>query len=91
MKKIIIPVAFLLAACSAKKETPEQVAEKWCKMHKEVMEATDEKTKEKAEEAKKEYEREVEEKYKNDDAFMKTLDEKIEECEEEEGVDYDGD
>lgn len=91
MKKIIIPFVFVLAACSAKEDTPDQVAEKWCKMHKAVMDAKDEAEHEKAEEAKKEYEREIEKKYKNNEKFLNEVDEKTEACEEESGVDYDGD
>jgi len=91
MKKIIIPMAVLLAACSAKEETADQVAEKWCKLHKEVMDAKDEKEKEKAEQEKKEYEREIENKYKDNEKFLNEVDEKTEACEEEAGVDYDGD
>lgn len=91
MKKIILPFALLLVACSAKEETADQVSQKWCELHKEVMNAKDEKEKEKAEEAKKEYEREIESKYKDNEKFLNEVDEKTEACEEEEGVDYDGD
>lgn len=91
MKKYIIPFAFVLAACSAKKDTPDQVAEKWCKLHKAVIEATNEKEHEKAEAEKKEYEREIENRYKDDEQFLNEVDAKTEACEDESGRDYDGD
>jgi Skp family chaperone for outer membrane proteins len=91
MKKIILPFAILLASCSAKQETAEQVATRWCDLHKAVINAKDEKEKDKAESDKKEYEREVESKYKDNEKFLQEVDEKTEACEEESGSDYDGD
>ena len=91
MKKFIIPVAFVLAAWIDTEDTPDQVADKWCKLHKAVIDAKDQAEHEKAEEAKKEYEREIEKKYNDNEKFLNEVDEKTEACEEEAGGDYAGD
>ena len=90
MKKLILPFAILLASCTAKQETADQVATRWCDLHKAVMNAKDEKEKQKAESDKNEYEREVESKYKDNEKVLQEVDEKTEACEEEVGGDYDG-
>jgi len=93
MKKIMIPLVFLLAACGGGKQTPEEVAHEWCELNAKVEKATDEVEMKKAKDAREAYEREMEEKYKNDEAFMEKVEEEAEKCEEEsEGHgDYDGD
>lgn len=81
MKKILLLLPLLaLLACGAKKETPASIAKHWCELNGKAYKAEGA-AREAAEKAVKDYENEIEAKYKNDEAFMKQVEQEVEKCE----------
>ena len=75
-----IAVALLLASCGGKKETAASIAQKWCDLNGKAHKAEGA-AKEAAEAALNKYENEMEEKYKDNKAFMKEIENEAEKCE----------
>jgi len=75
-----LAVALLLAACGGKKETAASIAQKWCDLNGKAHKAEGA-AKEAAEAALNKYENEMEEKYKDNKAFMKEIENEAEKCE----------
>jgi hypothetical protein len=61
--------------------TPEALAKKWCELNAKVHNAASDEEKDKARDEREKFEDELESKYKNDEAFMKKLEEEVEKCE----------
>jgi ElaB/YqjD/DUF883 family membrane-anchored ribosome-binding protein len=74
-------VALLLASCGGKKETAASIAQKWCDLNGKAHKAEGA-AKEAAEAALNKYENEMEEKYKDNKAFLKEIENEAEKCEE---------
>ncbi|HRG82621.1 MAG TPA: hypothetical protein PLO99_08905 [Chitinophagaceae bacterium] len=75
-----IAVALLLASCGGKKETAASIAQKWCDLNGKAHKAEGA-AKEAAEAALNKYENEMEEKYKDNKAFLKEIENEAEKCE----------
>ena len=75
-----LAVALLLTACGGKKETAASIAQKWCDLNGKAHKAEGA-AKEAAEAAVEKYEKEMEEKYKDNKAFMKEIENEAEKCE----------
>ncbi|MBK6828170.1 MAG: hypothetical protein IPG86_15540 [Chitinophagaceae bacterium] len=75
-----LAVALLLASCGGKKETAASIAQKWCDLNGKAHKAEGA-AKEAAEAALNKYENEMEEKYKDNKAFMKEIENEAEKCE----------
>ena len=75
-----LSVALLLASCGGKKETAASIAQKWCDLNGKAHKAEGA-AKEAAEAALNKYENEMEEKYKDNKAFMKEIENEAEKCE----------
>ena len=73
-------MAILLASCGGKKETAASIAQKWCDLNGKAHKAEGA-AKEAAEAALNKYENEMEEKYKDNKAFMKEIENEAEKCE----------
>lgn len=73
-------VALLLASCGGKKETAASIAQKWCDLNGKAHKAEGA-AKEAAEAALNKYENEMEEKYKDNKAFLKEIENEAEKCE----------
>ncbi len=92
MKKLIAPICFLMLACGSKKESPTEVANRYCELEKKMTKATSEPERDKIKTEMDNFEKNVNEEYGKDEEFMKKLDEEISECEDSSNnVDYDGD
>lgn len=88
MKKLMLlaafPLALGLSSCGG--GGPEADAEKMCNMMKDWKKAKDANNREEADKIREEgrkFEAELKEKYKDDEAAMKVMDEKMEACEDE--------
>jgi hypothetical protein len=81
MKKIVFAFALIvtvaLTGCGG--ETPESVAKKWCEMSAKIEKAEGEE-RDKLVKEQRDYENAIEEKHKNDEAFMKKVEELAEAC-----------
>ena len=75
-----LAVALLLASCGGKKETAASIAQKWCDLNGKAHKAEGA-AKEAAGAALNKYENEMEEKYKDNKAFMKEIENEAEKCE----------
>ena len=72
-----------LFSCGNAKETPEDIASKWCELNKRVMQSQEEVEHDKLVEEIESFEKNVHEKYGNNDEFMKNLDEAMDICQDE--------
>jgi protein involved in sex pheromone biosynthesis len=75
-----LAVALFLASCGGKKESAASIAQKWCDLNGKAHKAEGA-AKEAAEAALNKYENEMEEKYKDNKAFMKEIENEAEKCE----------
>lgn len=78
---IVLTIATVLFACSAKKETAESIATKWCELNGQVSKATGDAEKAKALTTRTEFEKSMEEKYRKDTAMMEAIFRAVEACE----------
>ena len=86
MKKIlvILVVSFSLASCGGKgdkKQSAASIAQEWCNLNGKAYKAPDGPEKETAEAAVKKFEKDMEAKYKDNEAFMKEIENEVEKCE----------
>jgi len=83
--KTLLPLALVLTlaltACSGKKESAASIAKEWCDLNGKVAKAQTDAEKESAKAARDKFENEMEAKYKNDEAFMKEIENEAEKCE----------
>lgn len=77
---LILSGAFLLA-CGGGKKSAKDIAAEWCKLNGKVAKAAEGAEKQAAETAIKNWENEIEAKYKNDEAFLKEIQNEAEKCE----------
>ena len=76
----VIVSFFLLVSCGGKKESAASIAQKWCELN--AKELKDEgPAKEGAEMARDKFEEEMGAKYKDNEEFMKQVEQEVEKCE----------
>ncbi len=80
MTSLALLVAVVFISCG-NANTPEALAKKWCELNAKVHNATSDEEKDKARDEREKFEDELEAKYKNDEAFMRQLEQEVEKCE----------
>lgn len=78
---LVLVLTLAVTACSGKKESAASIAKEWCDLNGKVARAQTDAEKETAKAAREKFENEMEAKYKNDDAFMKEIENEVEKCE----------
>ena len=85
MKRIGLLLFFsagvFFTSCSGGKQSAKDIAAKWCELNGKVFKAADGPEKDAAKAAREAFENEMEGKYKNDEAFMKEIENEVEKCE----------
>ncbi len=82
----VILACLALISCGGKdskggKDSAKSVAQKWCDLNGKVAKAADGAEKDAADAARDKYEDEIEAKYKDNEAFMKEVEQEVEKCE----------
>lgn len=80
---IFVSLCLVFFSCGNSKESPEDIAGKWCELNKRIMQAEEEVEHDKLVEEIENFEKNVHDKYGNNDEFMKNLDEAMEKCQDE--------
>ena len=76
----VIVSFFLLVSCGGKKESAASIAQKWCELNAKAFKAEGP-AKEVAEKARDKFEEEMGAKYKDNEEFMKQVEQEVEKCE----------
>jgi len=76
----VIVSFFLLVSCGGKKESAASIAQKWCELNAKAFKA-EQRLKEAAEKARDKFEEEMGAKYKDNEEFMKQVEQEVEKCE----------
>lgn len=86
MKKILtafaaIALCIAVISCGSKKDSAASLGQQWCELNGKAAKAAEGPEKEAAEAALEKYENELEAKYKDNDAFIKEVQQEAEKCE----------